>query len=210
MPLKQLDFIMTILERIFDNMVPKNHEVAEKYHLVLQSFQHLIANVFKGYTFDFYDPHNPERKHILRIMDDDNKTYQIYNTNEFEELSDLILYHNGVDVSYRNYPIAMRKELERNLEILKKQNKQTAPSVEKMIDCAFLYLKSYETVLNLPVRKFYNFILNVQKREEYTILMSGAYIVKNISYWMTGDYDRDPYKALIKTEEQTLNKFKDL
>lgn len=210
MPLKRLDLIITIFERLVNNQLPKDNEVVEKYQLVAQSFQLLLKNVFRGYKFDFSDPGNSNRKKVLTLIDEKNLSYQVFNVKEFEDICDLILYHNGIDVSYKKYPAAMRKELERNLRLRQKQNKDKAPSIEKMIDSAFLFVHSYKKILDLPVRKFYNLILNIQKKEEYSILMSGMYITKNVSHWMSGNYDRDPYKEILGTEEQTLDKFKNL
>lgn len=210
MPLKRLDLILTVFERLASNQIPSNNEIAEKYQLVAQSFQLLLKNVFRGYKFDFSDPNNSKRKKVLSIIDEENQSYQVFGVNEFENLCNLILHHNGIDVSYKKYPAAMRKELERNLKLKQKQNKDKAPSIEKMIDSAFLFIQSYEKILDLPVRKFYNLILNIQKKEEYNILMSGMYITKNVSHWMSGNYDRDPYKEMLGTEEQTMGKYKNL
>lgn len=210
MPLKRLDLILTICERLVNAKLPNDREIAGKFQLVAESFRLLLKNVFRGYRFHFSDPNNPSRKKVLSLIDKENQSYQVFSVNEFEDICDLILYHNGIDVSYKKYPAAMRKELERNLRLRQKQNKDKAPSIEKMIDSAFLFVQSYEKVLDLPVRKFYNLILNIQKKEEYNILMSGMYITKNVSHWMSGSYDRDPYKDILGTEEQTLNKFKNL
>lgn len=209
MPLKRLDLIMTVFERFLNNQIPSDKSIAKKFQLIADSFKTLLKSVFIGYNFDFSDPNNPNRKRILRVIDDENQKYQVFGINDFEEISELILYHNGIDVSYRDkYPAGLRKELDEKIEKMNKS--KDAPSIEKMIDSAFLFINDYEKILNLPVRKFYNLILNIQKREEYEILMSGAYIVKNVSHWMSGQYEKDPYKDLVTTESQVMGKFKDL
>lgn len=63
--------------------------------------------------------------------------------------------------------------------------------------------------MNLPLRKFYHLISNIQKREEYTILMSGMYITKNVSHWMSGGYEYDPYQKLVTTADLE-NQFQNL
>lgn len=209
MPLKRLDLILTIFERIINNQFPKDNDIAEKYQLVVQSFQLLLKNVFRGYKFDFSDPNNPNRKKVLTLIDEENLSYQVFSVKEFEDICDLILHHNGIDVSYKNkYPAGLRKELDE--QITKMNKTKNAPSIEKMIDSAFLFINDYEKVLNLPLRKFYNLILNIQKREEYEILMSGAYIVKNVTHWMSGKYETDPYKDLVTTSDSDKEKFKSL
>lgn len=209
MPLKRLDLILTIFERLVDNRLPLSQEALEKYQDVAQSFQMLLKYIFKGYSFDFTDPNNPSRKHILQIIDEENLKYQVFSANDFEKISELILYYNGIDVSYKEkYPYEMRKDMDRYLGLMNKSKQ--APSIEKMIDSAFLFIKDYAKVLDMPLRKFYNLITNIQKREEYEILMSGAYIVKNVSHWMSGGYEQDPYKDMITTENKVMNQFHDL
>ena len=209
MPLKRLDLIMTIFERVLNNQLPSDKNISKKFQLVIDSFKILLKSVFIGYDFDFTDPNNPNRKRVLRVIDDENQKYQVFGINDFEEMSELILHHNGIDVSYRDkYPAGLRKELDD--KIVKMNKSKNAPSIEKMIDSAFLFIRDYEKVLNLPIRKFYNLILNIQKREEYEILMSGAYIVKDVMHWMSGEYEKDPYKDLVTTESQVMGKFKDL
>lgn len=209
MPLKRLDLILTIFRRLATGYVIESQEVLEKYHIATQSFRLLLDNVFKGYRFDISDPSNAARKNVLCIIDDKAQKYQVFNATEFEEICDLILYHNGIDISYKEkYPYEMRKDMDRYLNLMNKGTE--APSTEKMIDSAFLFIKDYEKVLNMPLRKFYNLILNIQKREEYEIVMSGAYIEKNISYWMSGGYEQDPYKNMVTTEDKVINQFNDL
>ena len=138
MPLRRLGLILTIFERIMAEQLPTNEEIQQKYFLTVQSFRDLLQTVFSDFTFDFVDPQNPKRKRILRLIAKDG-SYQIFNEKEFEELSELILYYNGIDVSYRDIPAAMRKEADRIKELLNKRNKSKAPSIEKMIDSAFLF-----------------------------------------------------------------------
>lgn len=212
MPLRRLGLIMTIFERISSGQLPDSQELREKYILTIQSFKELLQVQFRGFKYDFTDPEKPNRKRILRFIDK-NGNYQILNEKEFEELSDLILYYNGIDTSYKQIPAAMRKEADRVRELLSKKNKSKAPSIEKMIDSAFLYLKDYDKVLNLPVRKFYNLISNIQKREEYSILMSGMYVTKGVEHWMGGDYSKNPYEGVFEKESDTkkkLNNYKNL
>ena len=205
MPLRRLGLIITIFERVINKQMPSNPEIQQKYLLMIQSFRELLQTVFSEYTSDFSDPNNPNRKRILRLISKDG-SYQIFNEKDFEELSELLLYYNGVDTSYKNIPAAMRKEADRIVELHRKQNKNKAPSIEKMIDSAFLILKDYDKVMSLPVRKFYNLIHNIQKREEYTILMSGMYITKGVHHWMSGDYFKNPYEGVFEKESDTKKK----
>ena len=209
MPLRRLGLVLTIFERIVNNKLPENEEIRDKYLLTIQSFKHLLQALFPNYLCDFTDPENPNRKRILRLADKNTGEYQIINEKEFEDLSDLILYYNGIDTSYKQIPPAMRKEADRVRELLNRKNKSKAPSIEKMIDSAFLILKDYDKVLNLPVRKFYNLIINIQKREEYSILMSGMYVVKGVEHWMGGDYTKNVYDGVFSTESETKKQLND-
>lgn len=209
MPLKRLDLILTIFERLVDKRLSLSPEVLARYQSVVQSFQMLLKYVFQGYSFDFSDPDNPSRKRVLRIIEKDSQRYKVFSANDFEKISELILYYNGIDVSYKEkYPYEMRKDMDRYLGLMNKSKQ--APSIEKMIDSACLFIKDYAKVLDMPLRKFYNLITNIQKREEYKIVMSNVYRTKNIPHWMSGGYEQDPYKNMITTEDKVMNQFNDL
>jgi hypothetical protein len=208
MPLKRLSMILTIFERLLGNYEIKSDDIKKMYHLVVQSFAFFIETTFPDCSFDSTDPNNPKRKKLLRLINNDDGTYKIIGEKEFEDLAELILYYNGIDTSYKNIPAAMRKDAERVRQLINKQNKVKAPSIEKMIDSAFLYMGDYEKVLNLPVRKFYNLITNIQKREEYNILMSGMYVTKGVEHWMSGDYTKNDYKGVFEKEYDTRAKLK--
>ena len=209
MPLERLELILTIIDRMMRGQLPEQVEKRAQYYTLVQSFQLLMRSAFRDFEYDFKDPQNENRKIVLQLMEKQSQQYTVLGKAEFEELADLILYHNGIDVAYKKYPPAMRRELEKKLKAMQRQSAKEAPTIEKMIDSAFLFLKSYDAVMNLPLRKFYHLISNIQKREEYTILMSGMYITKNVSHWMSGGYEYDPYQKLVTTADLE-NQFQNL
>lgn len=172
---------------------------------VLSSFKKLYETVFQKYDVFLSNA----KGQTISFRGKENGQVTTLNAKEFEELSELILYQNGIDVSYmKKYPPNIRRELRRTVEIMNRNQK--APSIEKLIDSAFLLLGSYDAVMRLPVRKFYNLLQNTQRRENFEIMTSGFYAAKNVVYWMAGDYANDPYAGLLSTEQDVTNRLQGL
>lgn len=199
---KRLPMIFQIWEQYQKGLIGRGDTVRRE---VLRSFKCLCNTLFSDYRAEF--PGNARRVISFRGAEDGSAVE--LGVKEFEDLSELILYQNGIDVSYlKKYPPNTRRELRRMAEIMNRRKK--TPSIEKLIDSAFLLIGSYDAVMRLPVRKFYNLLQNTQQKESFEILTSGMYSTKNVAHWMSGGYASDPFAGLMSTERETRDKFKDL
>lgn len=207
LPLKRLEFIITIVNRKNKGKMPSNPKIAEQYDLVCSSFVHLCSTLFSSYTFRFGDPLKPKRKNAITFLsNEDRLKFITLSVSEFEDMADLILYQNAVDMSYRDVPYGLRKDIRRRQAANAKRKNAQKVDIEKLIDVVAYKMGdfSYAQIREMPIRKFLNHVDNIRNEQEYVILSHPMRDSSKLKHWMYDGYDRDGFKSYIQSEADAL------
>lgn len=206
----RLDFLISVVsqyENIINNDIEIDNETAALYRALVLSLDAFITHGLKADNWDFCDPNNPKRK-VLRVYYKDEDYSVVLNMQDFDSVKYLFLELNGISYEFEKYPIAMRHSLDEQIKKMAAFEKDEPPTLEKLIDIAYLKKtgSSYEDILNLPRRKFFNLIDNIRDEQAYVMVksaeLSGMVEIKeHISHWMSGGYVKDIYKDMIGAKD---------
>lgn len=206
----RLDFLISTLsqyESVINNNLSIDKEVESLYKILLISLDAFVTHGLKADNWDFCDPNNPKRK-VLRVYYKKEDYSAVLGMQDFDSIKYLFLELNGISYEFEKYPIAMRHSLDEQIKKMAAFEKDEPPTFEKLIDVVYMKKAgvSYDDILNLPRRKFFNLIDNIREEQEYIMLksadLSGMVEIKgHIPHWMHGGYVKDIYKGMIDTKD---------